>query len=52
MLSVTTTGNRRELIAICQRNSKRYEIALLDIDIHADPTTSRLLAAYQRWIRT
>ncbi len=52
VLSVTTTGNRRELIAICQRNSKRYEIALLDIDIHADPTTSRLLAAYQRWIGT
>ena len=37
VLSVTTTGNRRELIATCQRNSRRYEIALLDIDINADP---------------
>jgi ribosome recycling factor len=52
VLSVTTTGNRRELIATCQRNGKRYEIALLDIDIDADPTTSRLLAAYKRWIGT
>ncbi len=52
VLSVTTTGNRRELIATCQRNSKRYEVALLDIHIDADPVTSRLLAAYQRWIGT
>ena len=29
VLSVTTPGNRRELIATCQRNSKRYEVALL-----------------------
>jgi len=52
VLSVTTANNRRELIAICQRNGKRYEIALLDIDIHADPPTSRLLAAYRRWSGT
>jgi ribosome recycling factor len=52
VLSATTANNRRELIAICQRNGKRYEIALLDIDIHADPTTSRLLAAYRRWTGT
>jgi len=52
VLSATTANNRRELIAICQRNGKHYEIALLDIDIHADPTTSRLLAAYRRWTGT
>jgi hypothetical protein len=52
VLSVTTANNRRELIATCQRNGKRYEIALLDIDIHADPTTTRLLNAYRRWTGT
>ncbi len=52
VVSVTTTGNRRELIATCQRNGKRYEVALLDIHVDADPTTSRLLAAYKRWIGT
>jgi hypothetical protein len=52
VLSATTANNRRELIGICQRNDKRYEIALLDIDIHADPTTTRLLAAYRRWTGT
>ena len=52
VLSVSTANNRRELIATCQRNGRRYEIALLDIDINADPTTSRLIAAYRRWTRT
>ena len=43
---------RRELIATCRRGGRRYEIALLDIaDIKADPQTTRLVAAYRRWIR-
>ena len=50
VLSVTTTGNRRELIATCQRNGKHYDVALLDIHIDTDPVTSCLLAAYKRWI--
>ncbi len=50
--SISPANNRRELIAACQRNGHRYEIALLDIDINADPDTSRLIAAYQRWIGT
>lgn len=50
ILSVTTTNHRRELIATCQRNGHAYNVALLDVDLHADPTTSRLLAAYRRWI--
>jgi uncharacterized small protein (DUF1192 family) len=50
VLSVTTRNNRRELIATCQRDGRRYELALLDIELHADPATSRLLAAYLRWI--
>lgn len=52
VLSVSTANNRRELIATCQRNDRRYEIALLDIDLNADPDTSRLIAAYRRWIGT
>ncbi|MGB0091435.1 MAG: hypothetical protein WBP81_02720 [Solirubrobacteraceae bacterium] len=47
VLHVGQANNRRELIATCQRN----ELALLDIDIKADPDTSRLIAAYRRWIR-
>jgi hypothetical protein len=50
VLHVGQDNNRSELIATCQRNGRRYEVALLDIDISADPTTSRLLAAYRRWI--
>ena len=33
VLSVSRAGNRHELIATCQRNSHRYEIALLDVDL-------------------
>jgi uncharacterized small protein (DUF1192 family) len=50
ILSVTRGDNRSELIATCQRDGHRYEVALLDIDINADATTSRLIAAYRRWI--
>jgi hypothetical protein len=51
VLRVGLANNRRELIATCQRNGRRYEIALLDIDINADPGTSRLIAAYRRWLQ-
>ena len=50
VLSVSTVNNRRELIATCTRAGHRYEIALLDVTNHADQTTSRLLAAYRRWL--
>jgi hypothetical protein len=49
VLHVGQGNRRRELIATCQRAGRQFEIALLDIDIHADPATSRLLAA-QQWI--
>ena len=49
VLHVGQGNGRRELIATCQRAGRQYDIALLDIDIHADPATSRLLAAYRRW---
>jgi hypothetical protein len=50
VISVAADDDRRELVATCQRNGRRYEIALLDIDIQADPPTSRLIAAYRRWV--
>jgi hypothetical protein len=50
VLSVTRADNRSELIATCQRGGHRYDIALLDININADATTSRLLSAYRRWL--
>jgi Calcium binding len=49
VLTVTIANDRRDLIAACQRNGKRYQIALLDIDIDADAETSRLIAAYRHW---
>src|ERR1700746_2328253 len=50
VLSVSRGDNRQELTATCQRRGRRYEIALLDIDINADLATERLIAAYRRWI--
>lgn len=51
VLSVGASGGRRELIATCRRAGRRHEIALLDVQIHAtDAATSRLLAAYRRWV--
>jgi hypothetical protein len=51
VLSVTGEDERHELIATCQHNGRRYKIALLDIELDADPDTTRLIAAYRRWIR-
>ncbi|MDQ6745719.1 MAG: calcium-binding protein [Actinomycetota bacterium] len=52
VLSISRADSRHELIATCQRNGRRYEIALLDINLNADADTSRLIAAYRRWIGT
>jgi hypothetical protein len=50
VLHIGRGDGRHELIATCERAGKRYEIALLDIDIDPDRDTSRLIAAYRRWI--
>jgi hypothetical protein len=50
VLSVGLSDRRQELIATCQRDGRRHELALLDITVQADPTTARLLAAYRRWV--
>lgn len=49
VLSVSLANGRRELIATCRRAGRRHHVALLDIEIHADPATTRLIAAYRRW---
>jgi Calcium binding len=49
VLSVGPREGRRELIAQCERSGRTYEVALLDIELHADGTTERLLAAYRQW---
>jgi hypothetical protein len=50
VLSVSVENHRRELIATCTRGGRRYDVALLDVDLRADPTTSPLIAAYRRWL--
>ena len=50
VLSVGTSDGRRELIATCQRAGHHHHIALLDLNIHPDQPTARLLAAYRRWL--
>jgi hypothetical protein len=50
VLSIATTNARAELIATCERTGRRHQIALLDVDIQADPPTTQLLAAYRRWL--
>jgi hypothetical protein len=49
LLSVNAPNGRRELAATCQRAGRRHQIALLDIQIPANQTASRLQAAYRRW---
>jgi hypothetical protein len=50
ILSVGQGNGRRELIATCKRDGQRHQVALLDVTINADPTTSQLIAAYRRWL--
>lgn len=51
VLSVATHTGRRELIATCERGGRRYQVALLDMELQADPAITRLLAAYRRWAK-
>ena len=38
VLSVSVKNHRRELIATCKRGNRRYDIALLDIDVRGRPS--------------
>lgn len=49
LISVATESGRREFIATCERHGRRYQLALLDIHLDADPATNQLVAAYRRW---
>jgi hypothetical protein len=50
VLSVSVKNHRRELIATCKRGGREYDVALLDANVHGDAATSRLIAAYRRWL--
>jgi hypothetical protein len=50
VLSVSVKNHRRELIATCTRGGRRYDVALLDIDVRGNSATSQLIAAYRRWL--
>ncbi len=52
VLSVGQRNGRHGLIATCARAGHRYNVALLDVSIDAEPPVSRLLAAYRRWLAT
>ncbi len=49
VLSVATQHGRRELVAHCERKGRKYRIALLDVELKADPATKRLVAGYRWW---
>ena len=49
VLSVATVNNRAELIATIRVHGQRYQLVLVVIELHGDPTTARLFAAYRRW---
>jgi hypothetical protein len=50
VVSVSVKKHRRELIATCKRGGKKYDVALLDTEVHGNSATSRLIAAYRRWL--
>lgn len=52
VLWVRSPEDRRELVAECQHQGQQYQVALLDVEPHADPVTTRLMAAYRRWAGT
>ncbi|HVC71291.1 MAG TPA: calcium-binding protein [Acidimicrobiales bacterium] len=50
VLSVSVKNHRRELIVTCKRGGRKYDVALLDTDVLGNAATSRLIAAYRRWL--
>jgi hypothetical protein len=37
------------VVATCEHHGRRYQLALLDIELHTDPAIERLVAAYRHW---
>jgi hypothetical protein len=50
VISIGPRNGRRELIATCQHAAQPHDIALLDLNINANPSLSRLIAAYRHWL--
>jgi hypothetical protein len=50
VLSVSVKNHRRELIATCKRGGRQHDVALLDTEVRGNSATSRLIAAYRRWL--
>lgn len=50
VISIGLRNGRRELIATCRHAGRPHDIALLDVNLDADPSLSRLIAAYRRWL--
>ncbi|HVC68956.1 MAG TPA: calcium-binding protein [Acidimicrobiales bacterium] len=50
VVSVSVKNHRRELVATCKRGGRKYDVALLDTDVRGNSATSRLIAAYRRWL--
>jgi hypothetical protein len=48
--SVEVVYGRRELLAKCTRDNRKFDVALLDVHHCDDPDFERLLAAYRRWL--
>ena len=48
--SVAVPNGRRELIARCERQGRRYDLALLDVENTSDNAFDRILAAYCKWL--
>jgi hypothetical protein len=48
--SVTVPNGRRELIARCEHQGRRYDLALLDEEDTSDSAFDRILAAYCKWL--
>lgn len=49
VLSAGAADARTDLVANCKYHGRTYQIALLDVEIDADPDTTHLIAAYRRW---
>jgi hypothetical protein len=50
VFSVRFEGCRRGLMALCRRNGRPYEIALLGVDLSGTAAAAPLVAAYRRWL--
>ncbi len=41
---------RRGLIALCERDGRRFEVSLVDVEFETRSELGRVAAAYRRWL--